>query len=84
MKIAGLWGLEAYSSEIDEDNHAFIHQLASENGLQMTGGSDNHGTLKVYAQLGDVHRNGTPEYPQLETWSKGGTSKSDYLRGSSS
>lgn len=44
---SGLWGIEAFSSEIDEANHAVIERLARQNNLVMTGGSDNHGTLKV-------------------------------------
>jgi len=48
-----------YSSEIDAENHLIIERLTKENGLVMTGGSDNHGSLKVYAKLGDVHRHGT-------------------------
>ncbi len=43
----GLWGLEAVSSEVNEENHGIIAELAEKNGLQMTGGSDNHGTLKA-------------------------------------
>ncbi len=43
----GLWGIEAYSSEISEENHDAIAELAAVNNLQVTGGSDNHGTLKV-------------------------------------
>lgn len=49
LKTGGLWGIEAFSSEIDSDNHSKIVALAIANGLQVTGGSDNHGTLKVRA-----------------------------------
>ena len=45
----GLWGIEAFSSEIDQENHEIIAKLAEENNLVMTGGSDNHGSLKVRA-----------------------------------
>lgn len=44
---SGLWGIEAFSSEIDYTNHDIIRDLAKRNHLVMTGGSDNHGTLKV-------------------------------------
>jgi hypothetical protein len=43
----GLWGIEAFSSEIDQENHDIIAKVARENNLVMTGGSDNHGSLKV-------------------------------------
>eukprot|EP00054_Salpingoeca_dolichothecata_P014480 m.81844 g.81844 ORF g.81844 m.81844 type:complete len:141 (+) comp21011_c0_seq1:1169-1591(+) len=74
---AGLWGLEAFSSEINLENHLKIHQLADDNHLAITGGSDNHGTLKTYAKLGDVHRDGTDTYEQLSLWAGDGLAKSN-------
>ena len=47
MADGGLWGIEAYSSEVSEENHNAIMEFAAQNHLQLTGGSDNHGTLKV-------------------------------------
>lgn len=47
LAATGLWGIEAFSSEIDSDNHAAIARYAAESGLHTTGGSDNHGSLKV-------------------------------------
>jgi len=76
---AGLWGIEGYSSEISPENHILIEELAKTNGLVMTGGSDNHGTLKSYARLGDVHRHGTDLYTALETWARDGAIKSQRL-----
>jgi len=74
LKQAGLWGIEAFSSEIDEKNNKQILQLAAEVGLETTGGSDNHGTLKGYAGLGDVFRQ--PKsigwYSGLALWRKMG------------
>ena len=34
----GLWGLEAWSSEVSEKNHQELLRLAKENGLVATGG----------------------------------------------
>jgi hypothetical protein len=92
LKAAGLWGLEAYSSEINEENHKLIVRLAQDNKLVQTGGSDNHGTLKSYAQLGRVFRVGdedgrarflswiitvpTGKYPDLAIWADKGESVS--------
>jgi hypothetical protein len=47
LASVGLWGIEAFSSEIDEANHNVIEGLAKAHNLVMTGGSDNHGHLKV-------------------------------------
>jgi hypothetical protein len=47
LKAAGLWGIEGYSSEVDMDNHFAIEKMASAFKLVVTGGSDNHGSLKV-------------------------------------
>lgn len=47
LALNGLWGIEAFSSEIDQENHDIIAKVARENNLVMTGGSDNHGSLKV-------------------------------------
>ncbi len=47
LAAAGLWGIEAFSSEISESSHEAIASFAAANNLQLTGGSDNHGTLKV-------------------------------------
>jgi hypothetical protein len=44
---AGLFGLEAFSAEISAENHALIRSLAEKHQLHLTGGSDNHGSLKV-------------------------------------
>jgi len=76
----GLWGIEAFSSEIDQENHEIIAKLAEENNLVMTGGSDNHGSLKIYAKLGKVYRSGTNVYKDLEYWSREGLKKSKTLR----
>ena len=35
---AGMWGLEAWSSEVSENNHQELLRLAKENGLVATGG----------------------------------------------
>jgi hypothetical protein len=57
-----------------------IAGYAASNGLVMTGGSDNHGSLKHYARLGDVHRYGDDFYKELETWAREGSIHSDHLR----
>lgn len=77
---AGLWGVEGFSSEISPENHLLIHELAQKHGLEMTAGSDSHGTLKVYAHLGDVHNHKTAEYEELSLWANLGTGLSDALR----
>eukprot|EP00053_Salpingoeca_punica_P018168 m.177123 g.177123 ORF g.177123 m.177123 type:complete len:424 (-) comp17374_c1_seq1:355-1626(-) len=80
LKAAGLWGIEAFSSEISATDHNRIHSLATRLGLRMTGGSDNHGSLKKYAKLGQVHRAGDVAYSELEAWAAGGASESDALQ----
>lgn len=82
LAAAGLWGIEAFSSEISESSHEAIASFAAANNLQLTGGSDNHGTLKAYARLGDVHRVETVEYPKLSLWTGFGSKQSVSLRGS--
>eukprot|EP00730_Choanoeca_flexa_P001379 TRINITY_DN10609_c0_g1_i4.p1 TRINITY_DN10609_c0_g1~~TRINITY_DN10609_c0_g1_i4.p1 ORF type:complete len:410 (+),score=65.74 TRINITY_DN10609_c0_g1_i4:165-1394(+) len=77
----GLWGIEAFSSEIDEDNNAVIQLLAKRHNLVMTGGSDNHGSLKIYAQLGKVSRAQGKTYAELEYWAREGLKRSQYVRG---
>ncbi len=47
LRDAGLWGIEGFSSEVNSDNHKTIAALATQHNLVVTGGSDNHGTLKV-------------------------------------
>ena len=79
LVAAGLWGIEGYSSEIDAANHLLIEDLANHHHLKMTGGSDNHGTLKVYAKLGDVHRHGTDLYSALEEWARDGQVRSERM-----
>eukprot|EP00050_Salpingoeca_kvevrii_P021872 m.116934 g.116934 ORF g.116934 m.116934 type:complete len:418 (-) comp9513_c0_seq1:376-1629(-) len=79
LAAEGLWGIEAFSSEISAEDHLRIHELAKDNNLQITGGSDNHGTLKVYAKLGDVHRDGAEVYEQLSFWAANGQYRSDSL-----
>lgn len=54
LKAAGLWGIEGYSSEVNSDNHFAINKLAQTFGLTVTGGSDNHGTLKVFCYYIEV------------------------------
>lgn len=80
LAAGGLWGLEAWSSEISSDDHDFIMALAQTNSLTATGGSDNHGRLKVYAKLGQVHRAGTDPYPAEDEWAKKGENRSSRFR----
>jgi predicted metal-dependent phosphoesterase TrpH len=83
LKEGGLWGIEGYSSEISEENHELIHAMALKNGLQETGGSDNHGTLKPYAKLGKVYRamnQDDPPYFKVDTWRHGSAVLSKALR----
>uniref|UniRef100_A0A0G4HHV0 Polymerase/histidinol phosphatase N-terminal domain-containing protein n=1 Tax=Chromera velia CCMP2878 TaxID=1169474 RepID=A0A0G4HHV0_9ALVE len=56
LKNAGLWGLEAFSSGIKEENSLKILEIAQKMGFAVTGGSDNHGTLKPYARLGVLQK----------------------------
>lgn len=56
LQEAGLWGVETFSAEISEEDHALVEEEAVRLGLVPTGGSDSHGTLKPYAMLGDVWR----------------------------
>ena len=78
---AGLWGLEAFSSEIDQKNHELLMALAEQHGLAVTGGSDNHGTLKPYARLGRVGRHGGDVYEELGDWIRDGQDRSEQLHG---
>ena len=84
LKAEGLWGIESFSSEINNENHKAIHDIAIENQLYETGGSDNHGTLKPYAKLGNVYRNFSPDnfdkYPNIEIWEKNGEIISSKMR----
>ncbi|EGD79625.1 hypothetical protein PTSG_10473 [Salpingoeca rosetta] len=80
LAAAGLWGIEAFSSEIDEENHAIIAGLAQKYNLVMTAGSDNHGSLKIYAHLGEVKRHGTAAYAELEYWARHGLRESARLQ----
>lgn len=73
----GLWGIEAFSPEISPEDHVLIHNLADLYSLNMTGGSDNHGTLKVYAKLGTVHKAGTDKYADLNDWARDGLQRSN-------
>ena len=72
LALAGLWGVEAYSSEIDEKGHTEIARLAARHGLRVTGGSDSHGRLKTYARLGTVRRADGVDYKGVEGWVEAG------------
>ncbi len=78
---AGLWGIEAFSSEISAEHHAVIVAIAREYHLHLTGGSDNHGTLKPYAVLGSMHRAGSSSYEALDGWKLRGAHQSMALGG---
>ena len=71
LVAAGLWGLETFSAEIDEDAHAVLASLVRKHGLRMTGGSDSHGRLKVYAHLGTLRRADGLDYEALQAWDAG-------------
>ncbi len=74
---AGLWGIEAFSAEIDADGHAELVRLAADYGLRITGGSDSHGRLKVYARLGLLRRADAADYDKLVSWETEGAARSD-------
>lgn len=61
LASAGLYGIEAFSSEISEENHELIKKVAIQNDLELTGGSDNHGNLKV--SHSDEAEEGTRDAP---------------------
>lgn len=50
---AGLDGLECFHSQFDEDTSSHYQEMAHENDLIVTGGSDFHGTLEEEFELGD-------------------------------
>jgi hypothetical protein len=77
LVAAGLWGVEAFSAEIDALGHAALAELAAAHGLRLTGGSDSHGRLKVYARLGVLRRIDGPDYTALDQWDRGGGAASD-------
>eukprot|EP00501_MAST-03F_sp_TOSAG23-6_P002088 GSMAST32.ASY1.ANO1.2181.1 assembled CDS len=72
LKKIGLWGIEAFSSEINENNNKRLVELAKQLGLEITGGSDSHGTLKPYATLGSVWHTSSIEpeqrYSGVQLW----------------
>eukprot|EP00808_Paulinella_micropora_P020456 g32614.t1 len=85
---AGLWGVEAFSSEISATDHEQLHSLATQYGLAETGGSDSHGTLKSYAVLGKVYRATEEGYSKVNDWAELSVGRSEELsqdtRGSAS
>jgi predicted metal-dependent phosphoesterase TrpH len=52
MKGMGLQGVEVYHSDHSEADVRFFEELASRLDLQVTGGSDYHGTVKARIRLG--------------------------------
>jgi hypothetical protein len=48
MRRLGMWGIETYSSEINEADNKKIDNIAWGFKMIRTGGSDNHGSLKVW------------------------------------
>lgn len=77
LAAAGLWGIEAFSAEIDSAGHTALAELAQTHSLRLTGGSDSHGRLKVYARLGTLRRTDGSDYPALEQWDRGAAALSD-------
>lgn len=77
LAAAGLWGVEAFSAEIDAAGHLALAELASTHGLRLSGGSDSHGRLKVYARLGTLRRIDSPEYPALAQWDHAAAAAAD-------
>jgi len=54
LRAAGLTGLEVYHSEHDAAATRYLRDLAAEQGLWWTGGSDFHGRAKPDVRLGGV------------------------------
>ncbi|MGH9645302.1 MAG: PHP domain-containing protein [Bryobacteraceae bacterium] len=52
LRAAGLNAIEAYHSDHDPSKTALYLELAAQNGLLVTGGSDFHGAVKPEIQLG--------------------------------
>jgi len=73
-----LWGLEAFSSEINEEAHNKIAELAGLTDKKMTGGSDFHGVdsnkkdksaFAVLQPIGDIAEH-TAEQSQFTEWKR--------------
>ena len=64
---AGMDGLEALYSQHSPAETAFFLQIAEENNLLVTGGSDFHGTPKPFVPLGIVSENRPAPRELLET-----------------
>ncbi len=52
LQEQGLWGLEVYYSSHTQSDVRYLTQLARRHGLEMTGGSDFHGSNKPAIALG--------------------------------
>lgn len=50
----GVDGIEVFHPEVDPESRRFYTALASDRGLMITGGSDDHGTAKTTETLGTV------------------------------
>lgn len=55
MKTFGIKGLECYYSRYNEEEIALLKELANENGLFISGGSDYHGTNKQNIELAKLN-----------------------------
>lgn len=66
-KDAGMDGLEALYSQHSPAETAFFLEVAAENNLLVTGGSDFHGTPKPLVPLGIVSENRSAPFELLQT-----------------
>ncbi len=66
LKAAGLFGIEGYYTEYDEDMHKKYIYLAKKHNLLISGGTDFHGEMKPQISIGKGYGNMRIPYSLLE------------------
>ena len=78
LRDAGLWGIEAFSSEISPAAAAELVAAAAKHDLRITAGSDTHGFAKAYADLGKTWR--SKQFTAAEAGAGAGAAAEDVKR----
>lgn len=66
LKGCGLCGIEGYYNEYTPEMQSYFHSLASELGLQISGGTDYHAKMKPHIEIGIGQGNMSIPYSVLE------------------
>ncbi len=66
LKSCGLCGIEGYYNEYTPEMQDYFHSLASELGLQISGGTDYHAKMKPHIEIGIGQGNMSIPYSVLE------------------